>query len=63
MRHEPNVLLLHYSDAVKDLKSTVAKIANFYGVDLSDDELEKVSNKCSMTEMKVPFLCICSACY
>ena len=41
-RHEPNVLLLHYSDAIKDLGGTVKKIAKFLGVDLNPIEHAQV---------------------
>lgn len=32
MRNEPNVLLMHYSDAVSDVEGTVRKLAAFYEV-------------------------------
>ncbi|CAM9286277.1 unnamed protein product [Ectocarpus fasciculatus] len=52
MRNEPNVLLLHYADASKDLRGTVLKLAEFYEVDLTAEELNTVTNQCSMQHMK-----------
>ena len=40
-RKEPNVLLLHYNDAIRDPNGTVAKLASFYGVDLTQAEIER----------------------
>lgn len=51
-KDEDNVLLLHYSDAKKDLGGTVSKMAEFYGVDLSEKEHENVVHKCSFDYMK-----------
>jgi len=51
-RHEPNVLLLHYSDAIKDLEGTVTKLAHFVGVSLSKTQHAKVTEKCGMPYMK-----------
>ena len=51
-REDPNVLLLHYSDVRKDLKGHVAKIAKFVEVDLTEDELETVTQRCSFEHMK-----------
>lgn len=39
-RNDPNVLLLHYANVRKDLKGSVAKIADFVGVELSPEELD-----------------------
>jgi len=47
-----NVLLMHYSDAVKDLEGTVDKIADFYGVSLNKKEKATVVEKCSFPYMK-----------
>ena len=52
MRNEPNVLLLHYADARKDLVGTVRKLANFLEVDLTESEVKKVSDKCDISYMK-----------
>jgi hypothetical protein len=52
LRNEPNVLLLHYADAKKDLKGTVSKLASFYDVDLSATELDSVTDMCSFEHMK-----------
>lgn len=52
LRNEPNVLLLHYSDAKKDLEETVRKIAGFSGIDLSESELSTVVERCGIDHMK-----------
>jgi len=52
MRKAPNVLMLHYADAVKDLAGTVTKLAEFVGVKLTSSEHAKVVEKCGMTHMK-----------
>ena len=51
-RHAPNVLLLHYADARKDLAGTVARIARFVGVDLTPDEATEVTRRCGIEHMK-----------
>ena len=51
-RNEPNVLMLHYADAVKDLGGTIAKLADFLDVKLSSEEKAKVTEKCGMPYMK-----------
>merc|ERR1712032_1109810 len=51
-RHEPNVLLMHYTDMVNDLDGLVTKLAAFLGMDLSPEEKEHVKTKCSFQHMK-----------
>jgi len=48
----PNVLLLHYADAVKDLPGLVLTMASFFGVPLTETEHAKVVERCSMDHMK-----------
>lgn len=52
LRNEQNVLLLHYADAKKDLRGTVQKIADFVKVDLTSQQLDIVTNKCSIEYMR-----------
>lgn len=52
VRKAKNVLLLHYSDAKKDLSGTVKRISDFYGVKLSSKEHKKVVEKCDFSYMK-----------
>jgi aryl sulfotransferase len=52
LRNEPNVLFLHYSDALKNTKKTVRKLSEFYGVSLTEAELDKVTDRCSFSSMK-----------
>lgn len=51
-RDDPNVILLHYSNVRKDLKGHVSKIANFLDVDLTEEELDTVTERCGMDHMK-----------
>ena len=51
-RNDPNVLFLHYSDVRKDLKGHVSKVAKFLEVDLSEDELDVVTQRCSIEHMR-----------
>jgi len=51
-RNEKNVLMLHYSDAIKDLDGTVTKLADFLDVKLSKNEHTNVVQKCGMKHMK-----------
>ncbi len=39
-RNDSNVLLLHYANVRNDLKGSVAKIADFVGVELTPEELD-----------------------
>mmetsp|Transcript_3312 Transcript_3312/g.7790 ORF Transcript_3312/g.7790 Transcript_3312/m.7790 type:complete len:376 (+) Transcript_3312:51-1178(+) len=52
MKNEPNVLLLHFADAVKDLTKTVQDLAKFLDVKLSSSELSLVTERCSISHMK-----------
>lgn len=52
VKDEKNVLLLHYSDAKKDLPGTVKQLADFYGVELSKKEKNIIVEKCSFDYMK-----------
>lgn len=52
MRHEKNVLLLHYKDAFTDLPGTVTKLAMFLGVKLTKKEHRVVTERCGMKHMK-----------
>ena len=52
VKDQKNVLLLHFSDAKKDLKGTISKIADFYGVRLNEQEKNKITEKCSFDYMK-----------
>ena len=52
LRGEPNVLLMHYTDAKKDLAALVKKLSDFYGVALDAKETAAVNELCSMKHMK-----------
>lgn len=52
VRHDPNVLLLHFSDAKKDLENVVDRLASFMDVALSDHEKARVVTRCGMPHMK-----------
>eukprot|EP01083_Nonionella_stella_P018341 51134_1 len=52
VKDEKNVLLLHYSDAKKDLRGIVKQLADFYEVKLSKKEHDSVVEKCGFDYMK-----------
>ena len=52
LRNEDNVMLLHYNDIKKDLTGTIAKIAKFVNIELTEEELETISQRCSFDHMK-----------
>jgi len=51
-KDEPNVLLMHYSDMVKDTGLLVARLSRFLNVELTNTEFDKVVEKCSFDHMK-----------
>lgn len=53
VRHEPNVLLLHYTDMRKDTSKQIRRVLSFLNVTLSQEELDVVIKKQGMEHMKV----------
>ena len=51
-RHCPNVLLLHYSDAVRDLVAVTKKVARFTDSSLSEEAIAAIAAKASFASMK-----------
>jgi hypothetical protein len=51
-RNQSNVLILHYSDRLKDDRAEVNKIVKLMGVELTASELDAVIKKASFEEMK-----------
>lgn len=51
-RNDPNVMLMHYTNVRRDLKGHVAKLASFLEVELSEKELDKVTERCGIEHMK-----------
>ena len=51
-RHLPNVLILTYEDMKKDMAASVKRIADFMGVELTQDEFDLVCEKSSFAYMK-----------
>jgi hypothetical protein len=51
-RNDSNVLLLHYNDAINDLKKVTKKIAKFYDVSLNNGEINDIVDKASFKSMK-----------
>jgi hypothetical protein len=47
-----NVLLLHYNDAIKDLPNTVRRLAQFYEIDLTDEQVQSIAHQASFANMK-----------
>lgn len=52
VKDEPNVLLLHYADAKKDLKGTVQQLAKFLDVNLTEDQVKTVTERCGIDYMR-----------
>jgi len=52
LRNQSNVLLLHYSDMLKDHKGTIKRIQNFLKMELSPKEFENVCEYTSFKWMK-----------
>eukprot|EP00808_Paulinella_micropora_P023915 g66469.t1 len=52
LRHEKNVLLLHYSDMCKEHDKTIRKIADFLEIKLPEDKMQKVLEYTSYKWMK-----------
>ncbi|KAL3810783.1 hypothetical protein ACHAXA_006427 [Cyclostephanos tholiformis] len=51
-RNDPNVMLLHYTDVRRDLRGHVAKLASFLEVELTEGELDAITERCGMEHMK-----------
>lgn len=51
-RNEPNVLVVHYSDRIKDPSANVDRIAGFLGIALSPEEKRAVIENSSFKWMK-----------
>jgi len=51
-RHEPNVLLLHYTDFYKNPTETIEQIAAFIGVQVTEQDVEFVRTRTSIDFMK-----------
>ncbi|KAF4526423.1 hypothetical protein B566_EDAN009237 [Ephemera danica] len=43
-RNHPNMLFLFYEDSVKDLKSTIRKIAAHYGKQMTDGQVQQIAD-------------------
>ena len=51
-KDDDNVLFLRYEDLKKDLKGQIGVIANFLNFNHSQEELEKIAEKCTFKAMK-----------
>ncbi|ACY17582.1 sulfotransferase domain-containing protein [Haliangium ochraceum] len=51
-RHLPNILLVHFNDLKRDLSGEIARIADFLDIDIDDEMLAKVTEKCTFDYMK-----------
>lgn len=52
LRHEPNVMLVHYSDMKRDLPGVSRKIASFLGIEPSDAQWAKIERHTTFAWMK-----------
>ena len=51
-RHLPNILFMNYADMKKDIKASIARIANFLDIDVDSDRIKDVEKNISMTAMR-----------
>jgi aryl sulfotransferase len=52
LRHEPNVLLMHFNDMKADLEGAVKRVAAFLDIAIDDAMLAKVTAHCTFDYMK-----------
>lgn len=52
LRHQPNVLFVHYADLKADLPAEIERIARFAGFDLTQDQLDAVAAASSLEAMR-----------
>ena len=52
LRHEPNVMFLHFNDLKNDLTGEVRRLADFAGFDINDEQLKAVVEGCSIDAMR-----------
>ena len=51
-RHDPRVVLFHYSDLLADLPGEIRRLANVLAVDVTEDRIERFAAAASFTNMK-----------
>lgn len=50
-KNDENVLVLFYEDMHKDIRGTISKIAEFFGRNLTEDEINSIAEHCSFQHM------------
>lgn len=51
-QYPDTVLWVHFEDLKKDFKNEIKRIVSFLGLEKSDEELEKVTERCTFSSMK-----------
>ena len=51
-KYPENVLWVHFEDMKKDLNKEITRISKFLGLERSEEELAKVTDRCTFTSMK-----------
>lgn len=51
-KHLPNILLVHYNDLLDDLAGEIRRIADYLGIDVSDDMLAQIAHATTFSTMK-----------
>jgi len=51
-RHRDNVLFVHYANLLSDSQAEIARIAEFLGIEVSDDMIDKIAEITSFKSMK-----------
>lgn len=52
LRHEPNVMFLHFNDLKRDLPGQVRRLADFIGVTLDETEVSQLAQASSLESMR-----------
>lgn len=51
LRHEPNVLLLHYQELKDDLRGQIGRLAEFFGIEPASLRMDRIVEHCSFEYM------------
>lgn len=52
VHQDPNVLFLHYNEAINDRRAFIIKLANFYNQELTDEEVTRIYDLSSIEAMR-----------
>ncbi len=52
LRHEPHVMLLHYNDLKRDVHGEIARLAEFVGIPVTEEEIRTIAERSSLAAMR-----------